>query len=163
VLDRLASRPRLRSLVLGASLAAVVLSAIAGIYRFRRELQTQRSDPAAPMMEFVAATVAPGQVYLVDPKLQDFRLRTGAPIVVDAKSIPYRDVEVAAWFDRLKVARNLYRPRTEWLDCPSVDTAHERYGATHVVGPEAIGPACPQLERLYGDGAYAVYHILEGP
>jgi hypothetical protein len=160
-LDLLASRPRLKSLLLAGSLAAVVLAASAGVFRFGQELETQRRDPAAAMMEFVAATVAPGQIYLVDPKLQDFRLRTGAPIVVDAKAIPYRDAEVAAWFDRLKVARNLYRPRTEWLDCPSVATAHERYGATHVVGPEALGPACPQLVQLYNDRVYAVYRIQE--
>ena len=163
IVDRLAGRPQAVRTLVSAGTALVVLASAAGMYRFLMQRQTQRADPAAPMMDFVAATVGPGEIYLVDPKLQDFRLRTGAPIVVDAKAIPYRDEEVTAWFDRLKVARNLFRPRLEWLDCPSVDTAHERYGATHVVGPEQIGPACQQLEELYNDGTYAVYRIREIP
>lgn len=45
------------------------------------------------MLEFVAGLRAEGQVHLIPPKLRGSRLRTGAPIVVDAKAIPYRDVE----------------------------------------------------------------------
>jgi hypothetical protein len=30
-----------------------------------------------------------------------------------------------------------------------------------VVGPEALGPACPQLVQLYNDRVYAVYRIQE--
>lgn len=115
------------------------------------------------MMAYVAGTLAPGEVYFIPPKLQDFRLHTGAPIVVEAKAIPYRDGEVAAWFDRLKVARNFFRARPEWIDCAGVDVAREEFGATHVVlGREQIGLACPQLNELFNDGEYAVYRIREG-
>lgn len=143
-----------------ASLAAVVLVAVAGVYRFSTEREHQLQDPAAPMMAFVAAHLAQGDVYFIDPKLQDFRLRTGAPVVVDAKAIPYIDQEVMDWWERLKTARNFYRDRPEWIDCEGVDLAQRAYGATHVVlGPEQIGLDCPQLEVLFADDEYAVYRI----
>lgn len=161
--DRLADRPRLvRGLEL-AAFAAVGLAAAAGVYRFRVEMEAQRTDPSAPMMAFVADSLALGDVYFIDPKLQDFRLRTGAPIVVEAKAIPYRDDEVTAWFDRLKLARNFFRTRPERINCGALDVARVEFGATHVVlGPEQLGEACPQWEALFNDGTYAVYRIRSG-
>jgi hypothetical protein len=159
-LDRLAERPGMVRGLGGAALVAVGLAAAAGIFRFSAEVEAQREDPTAPMMAFVADSLALGDVYFIDPKLQDFRLRTGAPIVVEAKAIPYRDDEVTAWFDRLKVARNFFRSRPEQSHCSSVDLARDRYGATHVVlSPEQLGLVCSQLGELFNDGAYAVYRI----
>lgn len=158
--DRWEPEPRRMRLALAASLAAVAIASLAGLYRFRVEVEQQRQDPAAAMMAFVSRSAAPGAIYFIDPKLQDFRLRTGAPIVVDAKAIPYVDREVVEWWDRLRAARDFYRDRPEWVDCGGVDRARVEYGATHVVlGPEQLGVVCPQLEEQYNDGAYAVYRI----
>jgi hypothetical protein len=163
VIDRLADRPRVLRGLQAAALAAVGLAAAAGVYRFGTELEWQRSDPAAPMMSYVAGALAPGDVYFIPPKLQDFRLRTGAPIVVEAKAIPYRADEVTEWFDRLTMARNFFRVRPDWIDCAGVDVARDEFGATHIVlGREQIGLACPQLSELFNDGEYAVYRIREG-
>jgi hypothetical protein len=162
-LDRWGGRPRRHRWVQGVALAAVGLAAAAGVYRFWAESEAQRTDPAAPMMAFVADHLTRGDVYFIDPKLQDFRLRTGAPIVVEAKAIPYRDSEVAAWFDRLKVARNFFRSRPEGISCGTLTTAVEAFGATHVVlSPQQLGLQCPQLEEQFSDGEYAVYRIRAG-
>jgi hypothetical protein len=159
-LDRWGDRPRLVRLVRGGALAAVGLAAAAGVYRFWTESEAQRTDPAAPMMAYVAGNLTQGEVYFIDPKLQDFRLRTGAPIVVEAKAIPYRADEVTAWFDRLRVARNFFRNRPEGLSCGTLTTAVEDFSATHVVlNPGQLGFECPQLEEQFNDGAYAVYRI----
>jgi hypothetical protein len=161
--DRVADRPRLLRGLRVAAFAAVGLAAAAGVYRFRTELEEQRTDPAAPMMAFVADSLALGDVYFIDPKLQDFRLRTGAPIVVEAKAIPYRDDQVAAWFDRLKAARNFFRNRPEGISCGMLDAVRPELGATHVVlGPEQPGVDCPQMDELFNDGVYAVYRIQPG-
>ena len=157
------ARPRFARWLQLAAMAAVGLAAAAGAYRFWAESEAQRTDPAAPMMAYVADNLTRGDVYFIDPKLQDFRLRTGAPIVVEAKAIPYRDDEVTAWFDRLKAARNFFRSRPEGSECGVIYTARDRYGATHVVlGPELRGLACPQLDELFDDGTYAVYRIRAG-
>ena len=159
-LDRLAERPGMIRGLQAAALVAVGLAATAGIFRFSAEVEAQREDPAAPMMAFVADSLALGDLYFIDPKLQDFRLRTGAPIVVEAKAIPYRDDEVTAWYDRLKVARSFFLGRPEWIDCAGADVARDEFGATHVVlSPEQLGLTCPQWEELYNDGTYAVFRI----
>ncbi len=161
-LDRLAERPRMIRGLQAAALVAVGLAAAAGIFRFSAEVEAQREDPAAPMMAFVADSLALGDVYFIDPKLQDFRLRTGAPIVVEAKAIPYRDDEVTAWYDRLKVARNFFLGRPEWISCAGARRGRAtNSAATHVVLSPAnsSGWGCPQLEELFNDGVYAVYRI----
>jgi len=143
---------------------AVALAVAAGVVRFDLERRAQRDDPAAPMMDFVAARLREGQVYFIPPKLQDFRLRTGAPIVVEAKAIPYRAEDVTAWFDRLSLARAFFRDRAEWIDCAVLGAAAREYGATHVVlGPEQLGLECEALEELYRDEGYAVYRITLPP
>jgi hypothetical protein len=142
------------------ALLGVGLAVIAGIVRFRVEQEQQTHDPAAGVMGFVARTVAAGDLYFIPPKLQDFRLRTGAPIVVDAKAIPYIDREVVDWWDRLRLARFFFRERLELMGCSGADKAASAYGATHVVlGPEQLGLVCPRFVELYNDGAYAVYRI----
>ena len=160
--ERLSARPHgLRALTVAACLA-VAITATAGVYRFAVERQQQREDPAAPMMAFVAQTLAESQTYFIPPKLQDFRLRSGAPIVVEAKAIPYRAEEVTEWYDRLTMARNFFRSRPEWIDCRGVEVARDEYGATHVVlGPEQLGLDCPQWEEIFTDGEYAVYRVTE--
>jgi hypothetical protein len=156
----LARRPAFERPALAVALGMVGLAGLAGAARFAIELQHQRDDPAAPMMAFVAGTVGPGEVYFIDPKLQDFRLRTGAPVVVEAKAIPYIDREVVAWWDRLQLARNFYRSRPEWSDCATAEQAGVEYGATHVVlSPEQLGLECSGWVELYNDGAYAVYRL----
>jgi len=159
-LDRLADRPGWIRGLQAAALAAVGLAVAVGVFRFRAEEEAQRVDPAGPMMAYVADSLAPGEVYFIDPKLQDFRLRTGAPIVVEAKAIPYRADEVTAWYDRLKVARSFFLGRPDWIDCAVVDVARGEFGATHVVlSPEQLGLVCPQLGELFNDGEYAVYRV----
>ena len=112
------------------------------------------------MMEFAAEHLAEGQVYLIPPKLQDFRLRTGAPIVVDSKAIPYRDVEVIEWFDRLRLARLIYRDQPEAAGCGHFDEAAQDYGATHAVIELELFPlVCPQFVPVYDDGADAIFAL----
>ncbi len=57
------------------------------------------------MLREVRARLELGQVYLIPPKLLEFRLATGAPALVDFKAIPYRDVDVLEWRRRLQFCR----------------------------------------------------------
>jgi hypothetical protein len=152
---RLPSRLRI-----GLAVAGLTVLGTLGVYRFRVELRQLQEDPAASMMEFATEHLAGGQVYLIPPKLQDFRLRTGAPIVVDAKAIPYRDVEVIEWFDRLRLARLIYRDRPSAAGCGHFDEAALDYGATHAVIELELFPlVCPQFVPVYDDGAYAIFAL----
>ncbi|MCX7701788.1 MAG: hypothetical protein N2039_13000 [Gemmataceae bacterium] len=93
---------------------------------------------------------------LISVDLQRFRLYTGAPIYVDFKSIPYKDVEVVEWWQRLKWVRDLYESGA-WSE-PAIRDELARRGITHVVVPsrqarQGIGAL------LFMDDHYAVYAL----
>jgi len=107
----------------------------------------------------------PGQVYLIPPRLQDFRLVTGAPAMVDFKSIPYRGDQVLEWYDRLRLADLIYRDRAEQVNCERLADAAREYGVTHLLlDDDILGLNCPGLRQLYLDSSYAVAALeLEPP
>lgn len=137
-------------------LAAAV--ALAGMARFAIDLRQMRADPARPMMAFVAARRAPGDVYLIPPRLQEFRLVTGAAALADFKSIPYRDVEVLDWYERVRMAEWFYRDRIEYVDCDLLDQFAAEYGVSHVVlDQNLLSLSCPQFgDEQYRDAEFAV-------
>ncbi len=136
----------------GALLAAV------GIARTGLLEVDQRQGPDQRVYSYVRQQRAAGQVYLIPPKLQEFRLETGAPAFVDFKSIPYQDVEVLAWYERVQQARFFYRDDPALINCDVLDSILELERVTHVVlGAEQFGLECPQLSVTYKDDHYAVF------
>jgi hypothetical protein len=95
--------------------------------------------------------------HLIAVDLQRFRLATGAPIVVDFKAIPYKDVEVLEWRERLEVVQGLYE-QSDW-DRPEVRAALARYGVTHIVVPADCAIHSTALEKLHEDEHYRLYRL----
>lgn len=151
---------RRRELLARASYSLVLVLMLAGVVKFRIDLTQAASAPARPMMAFVGRSSAGGDVYMIPPHLQDFRLVTGSPILVDFKSIPYRANEVIQWYDRLLLARAFYREQAVDVSCRALRDATARYGVTHVVLESVqFGAACgPWVER-YRDDDFAVYEL----
>jgi hypothetical protein len=141
----------------------VALLALAGAVRFALDLQELEADPAGPMMAFARENRAPGQVYLIPPDLQQFRLATGLPAFVDLKSIPYRDVEVVEWFTRMRIEAGSIGDRPEEVDCTLFDRLREEYGVTHaVLDRDLFALSCPALGTpTYADGAYAIHALID--
>jgi hypothetical protein len=116
-------------------------------------------DRELPTLAFVERHRKPGDVYLIPPdELERFRLSTGAPVYADWKSIPYKDVEVLTWYQRVERAR-------KWYSGGDWDAAHDelrREGITHVVIPAGNAPAgAMKLEREFDDEAHAVYRVRD--
>jgi hypothetical protein len=153
--------------------AAVVLVALAGAgcwieaERFRR----YADEKEVPLMEFVSAHRAPGDVYFLPMKIPDlmktyeipdnfqrFRLETGAAIYVDFKSIPYKDVEVLEWWSRLRqtqaVEDKIHAGR---LAEAVADLSH--MGVTHLVQPASHPLAGPLVHQVYADDHYRLYQL----
>ena len=85
-----------------------------------------------------------------------FRLRTGAPILVDYKSHPYKDVEVLEWKRRMDAAMACYAD-LEANGHTAIEELRNRYGITHVVSEQPLGAAAGEL--VYNDPSFWVYRV----
>ncbi len=147
-----------RIFITRASLAVVLTLAIIGGYHQGQRLQAE--DETFPMMRFVRDNLQAGQTYLIPPDSKDlrkFRLYTGAPIFVNRKTHPYKDVEVIEWNHRLELGKDFYETRRN-ASCRMLRTDLVGYGITHVVLPhETVQSRCRRLVEIYQDDDYGVY------
>jgi hypothetical protein len=154
--------PSAGRIVTGIGAGGILALAAAGVASFKIETDRLQADPAQPMLAYVRHVAAPGEVYLIPPGLQSFRLGTGAPAFVDFKSIPYRAVDVVAWSDRMQLETWVYRDRPEYVDCSLLPRLQREYGVTDVVlDQDLLGLSCPSLRERYRDSSYAVFWITE--
>ena len=130
---------------------------ILGALRFQIESARQLADPAIPMMNYVAAYKLPGDLYMIPSKMEDFRLVTGAPILVDFKSAPDRDADVMEWYERLQWVSWFYQGSQP---CKLLSDIAARYGVTRVVTERNYRPTqCDSLQVIYKDAFYRIYAL----
>jgi hypothetical protein len=98
---------------------------------------------------------------IIPVDMQKFRLATGAAIYVDFKAIPYKDVEVIEWRDRLRFAEAVQKKLQSGDAAAAVAELRER-GVTHLVWPAAEPVNVPGVESVYADDAYRVYRLASG-
>jgi hypothetical protein len=89
--------------------------------------------------------------------LQRFRLFTGAPIYIDFKSIPYRDVEVLEWHQRVLWNHHLYEQR-DW-NYEKIKAELRDGGITHIVAAADRDVRCDALQLVYADKYYRLYCV----
>ena len=144
------------------SLMVMIGLMIIGAIRFQVESARKLADPARPMMDFVAANKSPGDVYMVPSKMEDFRLVTGAPILVDFKSTPDRDEDVVEWYERLQRVSWFYNGSDD--QCKLLNDIASQYGVSHVVVQRHIGTKiCDSLPVVYEDTNYRINAIRANP
>jgi hypothetical protein len=103
---------------------------------------------------------------LIPLDLQQFRLHAEAPILVDFKSIPYKDVEVIEWYDRLLFADEVQELLKKGEVRKALRRLRER-GVTHVVQPaeqkELIDPGLRLIYPTAGneDPRYRLYELVK--
>jgi hypothetical protein len=149
---RASRRLRLLSLIVISVLMAI------GAIRFQIESARQPADPARPMMNYIAAHKSPGDMYMIPWKMADFRLVTGAPILVDFNSIPYGDADVMEWYDRLQWISWYYNGNDH--PCKMLGKIAARYGVTHaVVAQKSKRTVCESMPVVYEDASYRIYAL----
>jgi hypothetical protein len=94
--------------------------------------------------------------------LQRFRLYTAAPIFVDFKSIPYKDVEVLEWRQRLRIAQQVQTDLREGRTAEAVAELRA-HGVTHLIVPATQTPDSPDLDKVYEDEHYRLYRLRAAP
>jgi hypothetical protein len=95
--------------------------------------------------------------HLIAIDLQRFRIYTGAPIYVDFKSIPYQDVEVIEWKQRL-VRNQTVSSQHAW-DKEELLLDLRARGVTHLVVTADRKFASALTESLYEDATYRLYRL----
>ncbi len=148
-----------RMLVWGSCVLILALVLAGGLY-MKRDVVERERDASVSMMDFVRQAKAAGDIYFIPADLERFRLYTAAPVFIDRKSIPYRDVDLVEWYQRYLVATEFYRLNDPALVCDALARVSARYSFTHVVlrGEQADGN-CPYTTRLYQDSEYGVYRV----
>lgn len=127
-------------------------------------------DPPRAMMNHVRDTKQPGDTYLIPDGIQayldleplwKFRLYTGAPILANVKSHPYKDVEVIEWFKRVELIDRFYQGELAER-CNVLQTIRDQYALSHVVMPTRKRDLeCPNLSKTYEDENYQVYSVSD--
>jgi len=145
-----------------ACLAAVSLLLAAGIARIPLDRAAAESDPALPMMHAVRSLSTAGDVYVIPPKLESFRIVTGMPVYIDLKSTPYSGAEVVEWYRRLMRIIDFYQPDTDRC-AQSQALAREEGVYLFVIPAEQMPAVCPAFKVVYGDADYTVVRILPSP
>ena len=123
-----------------------------------------RMPPSAPGPRGVySASFMPPPVgkqkTFISVDLQRFRLFTGAPIYVDYKSIPYKDLDVLEWRRRLDQTEKWYKAKN-WSD-PALLKELRDEGMTHVVMPADRPELGAGFEEKFADDYYRVYRIVK--
>jgi hypothetical protein len=96
------------------------------------------------------------QVIPVD--LQRFRLHADAPIFVDFKAIPYKDVEVLAWKQRIDVAVDVGKQLRQG-QLRQAMAELRKWGVTHIVQPAGQKLTGEGLVAVHEDPYYRVYQL----
>lgn len=119
------------------------------------KLKSGRSGAAS--LNFTAPPRRAEQSRVISVDLQRFRLFCGAPIFVDFKSIPYKDMDVLEWHRRLSWNEEMYQSR-DWSD-DDVLRRLDREGITHVVITADKELQNESLELIYKDDSYRLYRL----
>lgn len=121
--ERLSRWPAGRTVLAVASVAgtsACLLAAALGVMGFR-QLQSLRDPLYQEAIAAVHARLKSGEVLLIPPHLEEFRMDARVPIWIDRKTHPYRDAEILDWKARLEAAYAWYRGEPRRLE--SMDPA----------------------------------------
>lgn len=142
---------RLLMLLALGILCFVVLS---GALRMRSSFANVASGP---MLEFVKRTTSPADIFIIPTDIDGFRLYARAAIVVDFESIPYKDVEVIEWYERVQSINLLYESQSN-RHCEVLRSLSERYKVSHiVVRTHPKRQFCKSMDMLHEDNEYSVY------
>ena len=152
-------RARAERMLVWGSCILILALVLAGVLYMRRDFVESERDASVPMMDFVRQARAAGDVYFNPANLERFRLYTAAPVFMDRKSIPYRDVNLAEWYQRYLVAVEFYRLNDPALVCEALARVSARYSFTHVVLRREQAGNCRFATRLYEDSEYGVYRV----
>lgn len=162
-LDRLhLDNPKFLMLFLPLALYVVLINVSGGISLQDMYGSGRRERRLVQMMDYVKENKQPGELYLIPPTdnyFDDFRLYTGAPVFINWKSHPYKDVEVLEWYDRILRADSFYSSGGA-VKCAQLKELVDEYGITQVVfKSKEIPLACDFATETVRIENFVIYSI----
>ena len=146
---------------LALGIVALLLLAIqvrTGALSMVDSFQARQQHAAAPLWRYVKEHEAPDDVYLAPTYMAEFRLETGAPVVVTFKSHPYKDMEVLEWRSRVDAVNDFYQAAA----CDMLTLMQQKYGVTHVVLEHGqVVDGCNGLALEYADDRFDLYRLAK--
>ncbi|MGB3403021.1 MAG: DUF6798 domain-containing protein [Microcoleaceae cyanobacterium] len=152
---------RYRRIINLVFLTILVVFVIVGISHQLKELNRSHSHDS--VMAFVKQNKTESDLYLVphtSGNFIPFRLQTGAPILINQKSHPYKDTEVLEWHNRLMMAQQFYGPEFRPTRCQTLEQIVTFYQVTHVILEQGDRLECRGWDNIYGDERYRVYQRI---
>lgn len=139
-----------------------VVLAVRGVVINLEALHAYRARPEMAVLRWIRDHKQAGDVYCIpirDPAFEKFRLETGAPVFVNWKSHPYKDVEVLEWDARIALAEELEKSsQAELASVLDRLRAHDR--VTHIlVRQPAPWSGVPGLEHVFTDSTCILFRI----
>lgn len=140
-------------------LIVIMLISYLGICRTVNLLNAERVGLTASA-KFATKIFQSDNLYLIPPEIESFRLATKIPIFVDLKSHPYKDIEVIEWFNKMKIAEEIYSTKNAEIVCNRLEKLNIKYGITHVIWKNnSLVINCSILKELYKDADFLIYEI----
>ena len=156
-----ALQARRRAVISVFALLFLIL-AVRGARTNYKRFKKYHSGPEMSLLRHIATHKRPSDIYLIpnhDDAFDKFRMETGAPVFVNWKSHPYKDVEVLEWYQRNRLVDQLYSASAQELP-GLLDALRGRYRVTHLIASQRSGfEACPLLKSEYYDSSFALYRI----
>lgn len=145
-------------LLQAAIVGMVIILGYRGINHTMTLFNTPKVGVTASIL-YVSSTYQPGNLYLIPPDIESFRLAAEIPVFVDFKSHPYKDTELIEWFDRVEASEEFYGSSGDTA-CSVLQNISDKHGITHVIlKSESSIAHCETLHELYRDEAFVIFEV----
>jgi hypothetical protein len=141
-----------------SSTAVITICVLVGWLRFTLDVQRYYSAPEWPLYHYIQDHSLPQDIYLIPPKMEYFRLSTGAAAYVDFKSSPYQAAEVIEWYRRLTRLNQFYSSPT----CTAL-RSFQQENVTHLVLPKSTSLTCSFLTPEFETDSYLLNKLQALP
>lgn len=113
------------------------------------------TGPRDPMYDWIKLHTPEDAIFLIDPSIEDFRLRAERAIVIDWKAFPFQDEAVIGWWKRIQDVTN-HGKGYNTLDETELAALCEKHGASFIL---IKSTSDLNLTTAYEDANYRIYSI----
>jgi hypothetical protein len=96
-------------------------------------------------------------VYLIPISLEDFRIKTGMPILVDWKSMPLKNLDILEWNQRINLANQFYQ--SQYTNQDFILNLNKKYNVSFFVVKASIILDANYFSLIYQDSKFRIYQI----